>query len=100
MSELDKRTREMGSLRDTRGDRCGIWPVQIGGWPKTACNWHDSAYTEESWAQHNLSRKEVDAHFLQQLLQLSGSNVFKRVTSYGLWGFARLLGNKWWEGDR
>jgi len=87
-------------MSDTRGDKCGIWPVQIGGWAKPACNWHDSAYTKNSWAQEFMSRKRVDEHFLAQLLELSGGNPLKKMASYAMFGIARALGGIWWEGKR
>lgn len=88
-------------MTDTKGDKCGIDPIQIGGWPRQICLWHDRMYTEDSWAEHNLTRKQVDDHFLAMLLEASKSGRFqilKRIGSYGMWGVARLLGGFFWEG--
>lgn len=89
--------------KDTKGVGCGIFPVLFGGWPKDACVWHDNAYTQQSWHQHNMSRKEVDKALLAQLLELSarGRHRFlKRLSSYAMYGVVRSFGGLWWEGDR
>lgn len=83
---------------DTLGEDCGINPVQIRGWPKLACRWHDSAYSEGSWHEGNMSRYDVDRAFLRQLLTLSGNHIGKRILSYGMYYVARLFGARFWEG--
>ena len=77
---------------------CGIFPLVFGGWAEPACKWHDAAYTKGSWAQEWMSRKRVDEHFLQLLLELSGSNPLKRTTSYAMYAAVRAVGGMWWEG--
>lgn len=85
---------------DTYGEDCGIYPLQIRGWPKLACRWHDSAYVEKSWHQSNMTRADVDRAFLTQLLNLSGNNIAKRIASYGMYYVARIFGARFWEGER
>lgn len=85
-------------MADTKGNDCGIYPAQFRGWVKMACRWHDQAYSENSWAEKNLTRKQVDDHFLSQLLLMSGRNVLKIGASYIMYGVTRLLGANWWEG--
>jgi hypothetical protein len=88
----------MSGKNDTKGTGCGIWPFLFRGWPKNACEWHDKAYTEKSWAEHNLTRLEVDRIFLAQLKELSGRNPLKQIASRLMYGVVRALGWKWWEG--
>ena len=86
--------------RDTQGEDCGIYPLQIRGWPVKACRWHDAAYTEKSWHQGHMTRLEVDRAFLTQLLNLSGNHLGKRILSYFLYRVARIFGARFWEGTK
>ncbi len=90
-------------MTDTRGEECGIHPVQIRGWPKWACRVHDRYYAKDSWAQLNLTRSEADQAFLNMLLNSSRQGSYRRlkkVASYTMYGISRLLGWMWWEGRR
>lgn len=90
-------------MTDTEGEDCGINPLQFRGWVIAACRWHDHSYSEESWQQTNMSRKEVDDAFLVQLLELSKKGDYrfaKRVASYAMYGVTRALGWLWWEGKK
>lgn len=87
-------------MPDTPGEDCGITPIQFRGWPRDACRWHDSAYSEGSYHQQNFTRAEIDRAFLNQLLLMSGRNPFKKLASYGMYLMARLFGSKYWEGVR
>ena len=87
-------------MSDTPGDKCGISPIQIGGWPVSACRLHDKFYSEGSWAEQNISREEADRRFLDMLLTLSGRNPFKRIASYAMYEVARIFGSSWWEGKK
>ena len=84
-------------MPDTRGSDCGIWPIQIRGWPKEACRVHDRMYTEGSWAEAHMSRADADRWLLTMLLEVSGKNIFKKATSYVMYGVARLFGSAYWE---
>lgn len=79
---------------------CGIDPCNFGGWMNPACEWHDLAYTEGSWQQAHMSRKEVDDHFLAQLLYLAEGNPFKEAAAFGAYGAVRKFGWMFWEGSR
>lgn len=85
-------------MGDTKGEDCGINPIQFRGWVKEACRAHDKFYQEGSWAQKNLSRKEADRRFLLMMLELSGNNILKKAASYVMYGFTRVLGAVFWEG--
>ncbi len=86
---------------DSPGIGCGIWPLLL---EKTrfypACSWHDVAYTTDSWAQKNLTRKQVDDWFLKQNLLIAGDNKYHRARAYLFYGIARAVGALWWEGSR
>lgn len=88
----------MAKGKDTEGTGCGIWPVIVRGWPSKQCDVHDKFYTQESWAQKNISRARADQHFLDMLLDASGSHIGKRALSYTMYGISRTLGWIWWEG--
>lgn len=86
---------------DTKGEGCGIAPLILKrGKLVDACKWHDKAYTEQSWAQLNLSRKEVDDWFLAQMLEIAGKSKLEKVQAYVFHGIARALGWIWWEGRK
>lgn len=88
-------------MSDSEPDRCGICPFTFGGWALSACIWHDQAYEAGSWHQKNLSRKQVDDHFLEMLLELSKRGRFqagKRAQSYIMYSWVRAFGSYWWEG--
>ena len=85
-------------MSDTRGTGCGIWPFLLKNSKfYAACEWHDGAYSERSWAERNMNRAAVDASFLEQMGQLS-TNWFDKIQAYAFYGAARLLGRFWWEG--
>lgn len=65
-----------------------------------ACEWHDKAYTMDSWAEHNLTRYQVDRVFLKYMLDIAGRNPLTRARAYAYYYFARLFGGKYWEGDQ
>ena len=71
---------------------CGIEPLNFGGWMNPACEWHDQAYVEGSWAQAHLSRAEVDRQFLTQLLEMAGRNPAKIAVAWGAYRTVRALG--------
>lgn len=85
-------------MSDNEPCGCGIWPFVFRGWMKTACEWHDTAYIEGSWAQGLLTRKQVDLAFLGMLLELAGDNKLKQLAAYSAYRVVRLLGWIWWEG--
>lgn len=83
-------------------DVCGYWFLNSGTQEKlrSACYWHDNAYTEGSWAQANLSRKEVDDWFLVQMLEIAGDNKLRRLKAKAFHLAARTFGWMLWEGKR
>ena len=86
-------------MPDTKGIGCGIYPVLLTNTRfVAACEWHDNAYTEKSWAEANLTRKQVDKWFLDQMLTIAGGNWWHRARARLFYGIARLAGNLWWEG--
>ncbi len=86
-------------MTDTIGTGCGIFPFIFHGWMDPACQWHDAAYTEGSWHQQNMTRKEVDDHFLEQCLYLADGVPHKVMQAYLCYEVVRALGWLWWEGD-
>lgn len=80
--------------------RCGV------GWFSTgpddpfieACRWHDNAYLEMSWAQCNMSRPEVDAHFLAMMLVIAKGDVILEARAYMYYEIAKQFGSSFWEG--
>lgn len=83
---------------DTKGIGCGIWPVILTDKEfLNCCAWHDIAYSQGSWHQQNLTRKEVDRRFLSYMLESAGSSMSK-ARAYLYYGFARVLGVLFWEG--
>lgn len=85
-------------MTDTIGEGCGVFPFIFHGWMDPACRWHDAAYTEGSWQQQNMTRKEVDDHFLLQCLELAGDCELKQKQAYVCYEVVRCLGWLWWEG--
>jgi hypothetical protein len=88
-------------MSDKEPDRCGICPFTFGGWAVAACIWHDQAYTEGSWHQANMTRKEVDDYFLVLLLYEANQGSYrplKKSQAYIMYGFVRAFGSYWWEG--
>lgn len=86
-------------MGDTRGTGCGIWPLILKGTRfDAACEWHDNAYTEGSFHEKNLSRRDVDAWFLMHLKILAGNSTTQQLRARLFYGLARLLGGLWWEG--
>lgn len=87
--------------KDTEGIGCGIYPLLLKRSKFIeACSWHDQTYTEQSWAQLNLTRKEVDDWFLQQMKQIAGDSTLRKAQAYLFYGIARVLGGLWWEGSK
>lgn len=87
-------------MSDNEPDECGIKPLTFRGWVKNQCAWHDRAYVKGSWHQLNLSRKQVDEHFLTMMLEDAQGNIPKRVASYVMYGLTRIFGGFFWEGKR
>jgi len=85
-------------MADTKGYGCGIYPFIFRGWMLPACEWHDTAYQEGSWAQGLLTRKHVDLAFYGQLLELAGDNRLKQLAAWGAYRIVRAAGWLWWEG--
>lgn len=88
------------TLAHDPNDVCGYWFLNTGTKEEllAACGWHDKAYTEESWAQKNLSRKEVDLWFYNQMLIIAGDNTLRRIKAKAFYLVARLFGGLLWEG--
>lgn len=89
----------MSYQEDKEPDRCGIG---IASTEKddpfvTACHWHDHAYTERSWHETNLTRKDVDKQFLLQMLTIAGDNRILKARAYLYYSLARLFGSTFWE---
>jgi hypothetical protein len=88
-------------MNDTKGEGCGIYPLLLKRSKFiAACTWHDKAYSDQSWAQLNLTRKEVDDWFLGQMLEIAGNSKLRMIQAYVFHGIARTLGWIWWEGRR
>lgn len=87
-------------MSDSEPDECGIKPITFRGWVKEQCRWHDLAYIKGSWHQLNMTRKQVDEHFLRMMLEDAQGNIPKRVASYVMYGVVRAVGWMWWEGKR
>lgn len=87
-------------MNDKEPDECGIQLARFRGWTQAACEFHDKAYIKGSWHQQNMSRKEVDKHFLSQLLLMSKNSVLKKAASYFMYSVTRLGGWMFWEGKR
>lgn len=87
-------------MSDTNGEGCGIWPIILRKTKAVhACDWHDLAYLENSWHQKNMSRKEVDQWFRDQMLRVADSRL-GRAQAHIFYRIARLLGGFWWEGRK
>ena len=86
-------------MKEDKRNGCGVYPLVARGWPKYACEWHDKAYSKDSWAQKSLTRKQTDEWFLRQLLEVSGSNPAKKTASYVMYGIVRVLGWAFWENE-
>lgn len=88
-------------MSDTKEVGCGIYPLLLKRSKFIdACSWHDQTYSEKSWAQLNLTRKEVDNWFLAQMLEIAGDSKLRKIQAYAFHGIARALGWIWWEGKK
>lgn len=90
----------MSKTPDDKYEGCGISPLATG---KTdpffdACKWHDQAYLNQSWAQRNKDRAEIDARFLDQMLLIAENNWALRFRAYLYYSLARAFGARFWEG--
>lgn len=83
-------------------DVCGYWFLNSGTQEqlRSACRWHDTAYTEGSFHQVKLSRKEVDQWFYNQMLLIAGDNTLRRIKAKAFYVVARLFGGLLWEGKK
>lgn len=88
--------------KDTEGEGCGIFPFITGKNDPfyDACAFHDSAYTQHSWHEQHLRRKEVDRQFYLQMLEIAGGNIFLRARAWIYYRLARTFGARFWEGKR
>lgn len=80
-------------------DGCGVTPLSTGKKDPfyTACQWHDRAYSNLSWAERNLARKATDLHFYRQMLLIAGDNIGLRFRAWIYYRLARLFGSRFWE---
>lgn len=87
------------SVSEDDYDGCGVRPLATGTddpfYP--ACQWHDAAYTNLSWAERNVERKIVDLQFYRQMLQIAGTNTWLRWKAWLYYRIARLFGARFWE---
>lgn len=99
---MDEMANRRMTLANDPNDVCGYWFISTGTNEQMldSCVWHDKAYTEGSWAQANLSRKEVDQWFYQQMLLIAGDNTLRRLKAKAFYVVARGLGWLLWEGKR
>ncbi len=81
-------------------DGCGIRPFATGNDDPfyAACQWHDKAYTQGSWAENSISRHQADLQFYQQMLFIAGDNWRLRLRAWAFYKLARLFGHAYWEG--
>lgn len=87
-------------MKDDPAEGCGYSPLIVNKvFAKHACDWHDKTYLKGSWHQENLSRKEVDQHFLKQMLLLANTP-WRRLRAYAMYGIVRAVGGIFWEGER
>jgi hypothetical protein len=93
MSEYDE---------DKEPVRCGVglWSTGDEDPFLAACEWHDKAYTKDSWAQHNMSRLKTDRTFYAQMLRIAGRDLFARMRAFTYYQMARICGGKFWEGEK
>jgi len=79
---------------------CGYWFLNTGKDDSMidACAWHDEAYTEGTWKNKNLTRKETDQWFLNQMLQIAGGDKVKIAKAYTFYALTRTFGWMFWEG--
>lgn len=83
---------------DTRGIGCGIWPILLKDKEfQNCCAWHDLAYTEGSWHEHNMTRAEVDKRFLGYMLD-NAEGFFSKARAIFYYSVSRALGRLFWEG--
>lgn len=80
---------------------CGVNVAKWRNTPfKTACEWHDRAYSKNSFFQRNgWTRKEVDDWFYRQILMLS-NGALDRMRAHLFYGIVRAVGWMYWEGKR
>lgn len=90
------------TLSHDPNDVCGYWFLSTGTKEQLidACSWHDKAYTEGSFHQVKLSRKEVDQWFYNQMLLIAGDNKLRRLKAKAFYIVARIFGGLLWEGKR
>lgn len=83
-------------------DGCGIRPFATGREDPfyLACQWHDKAYTLNSWAEDNVTRQITDLQFYRQMLTIAGNNWRLQLRAWIFYRLARLAGSRYWEGDR
>lgn len=89
-------------LKHDPNDVCGYWFLSTGTKEAllSACRWHDTAYTEGSFHQSNLSRKEVDLWFYNQMLLVAGDNKLRQLKAKAFYVVARAFGWALWEGKK
>lgn len=92
----------MSKVPDDDYEGCGISPVATGKEDPffDACAWHDKAYLDQSWAQRNKDRAEIDARFLDQMLLIAKGNWALIARAYLYYSLARAFGSRFWEGKR
>lgn len=90
------------TLAHDPNDVCGYWFLSTGTKEALidACRWHDTAYTEGSFHQQRLTRKEVDQWFYQQMLLVAGDDWTRRMRAHAFYGVARVFGFLFWEGEK
>lgn len=87
-------------LPEDKECRCGYWILSTSKEDSftPACEFHDRAYEDGSWHQKNLTRREVDKLFLDQMLLLAGNNTKKIIKAYAFYHIVRKFGWLFWEG--
>lgn len=88
-------------MADTKGWGCGAGRFLFKD-PEfhEVCEWHDKAHLHDSWHAKNMSRKETDQYFLNLMLKRAGSSLVLKAKAHLYYAIVRLVGWKYWEGER
>ena len=62
-----------------------------------ACSWHDLQYRRKENKKTQLSRREVDNHFLKQMLEIANGSWRLKAKAYLYYSVARLFGGPLWK---
>jgi hypothetical protein len=89
-------------MSDNDPPRCGIGKFSTGENDPffRACEWHDKAYTTDSWAQKNLSRRAADLHFYDQMKEAAKGSKWLLIKAAIYYRLARIFGGPYWEGKK